>query len=1453
MENRAQTAISIVVLALAVVGLFSFVIISGPEPGLLAITGLAVAQVDDIFLNSTFETNLTTENLTIRFTTSDTSGHKILNITDWRINGVSIAVINMPFDTRVTSVAIGAVRDYSTYENNGTLGNGLPGAAPIWINNSVGGGSYVFDGFNDYIQLQNNSFPDTHTIEAWINRTGNGPIIAKENGVDTFEVNFGPDGNVLRYGLGFVGCGTWNFLTSPDNLPLRNWTYIVGTHDAGNSFSQIFVDGVQVNNASRGICPNTIYNLTIGRNSDAATAEYTGTIGDVRVYDRVLSIKQIVENNASGRPLYTKIVSNETRIGETWSVAVTPTDTVTDGTTTLSNNVTICVNPTNGQIITESITFCSGIFNLVAGVSIEASDIVVTCQGTVLNGTGAGNGISASNLDNITVEGCTVSNYAEGIYFLDSTNAIVSNNNASNNVGRGIRFDRVNDSLIYGNMIRNNSAGIIFGDTSVRNNITNNKILSNSQDAIDIGLVVQDFDAAADDNIISYNVIANNSRRALLIYQAQSNLIFNNNFSNNNVSIRIFSDTFSNVNHEIFNNNIIDNTFSGISIRKSMNNTISNNTFDNNTADIYAEDLGSNNTLIITNGVNEISFEHALINVTDIDNIFINDSIAAVNTSAELAMNQSANITMKVNFCPTRLYSEPDFNTNYSNVLSQGLHLDQVNDAAANGFPGELVNMSQSFNTTLTYNVKQVEIRLSDVRAGFTLDIRNGTDSDPDITGPRIYCSADIIGASGDAWNNISMSQPCNLENNTRYWIFLTRPAGGAGNLVWAVNTGNPYSNGISWKGGNPIGAQDFLFKIHYETPVDCDASTIPACTNIQCVDDETTTFNVDSFSTYIGDSCFLPSNGEIITQDVKLCDETYNFASGISINASQDVVLDCNGARLIGDQTSSSSGIESRTDADKIFNVTIRNCVISNYTYGILLQTSSSGLFSGTIWNNTIANNTNSGIRTLKAPGGPFGSGPIIGNLTLFNNIVYGNGAEGITIARDVGLSPENITVFNNTFFNNPAGLTISGANDVSVENNTFINNSNALALYGLSNDVFLNNVIHNSTQHGIFIRAIAIGTPVSGLFRSENNTLRGGLVINSNVSLRINSSINHTISDIELINNSVGIKFEIGTTSAGVFTGELNISSANSTLRNVTFDNNTIDIITIDFFNNSLNTWIIDEGQNQLVFSRARLNITDIENLFINESIVAVNSSAEPLMNTTANVSFVVSSCSLQLFKKAGFNTTVDESLRGASLCTTCSNIVCVNNVMNFTTSSFSSITAADFPNITKIFPNATNETQGINADDINVTIVKEGGNITFNVTVEDSDADVLTFKWFINGVLKFTQVVIKLITDIFNGIFTFGFNTTGEFNVTVVVNDSSNNDTFTFIMGIQCISPLNVRDLTATTLLCPGTFNVASGMRLVESDIEITCNSTILNGTGSGVGFNISSEHNTKYYNP
>jgi len=105
-----------------------------------------------------------------------------------------------------------------------------------------------------------------------------------------------------------------------------------------------------------GVIDTTDIFHTIGNDPKEEGREFTGTIDEVRIYNRTLTSNQILDlyNNR------TDLISfNETGIGDKWSACITPNDATGDGSTLCSTNLTIVAAapnslPTQGTPILNS-------------------------------------------------------------------------------------------------------------------------------------------------------------------------------------------------------------------------------------------------------------------------------------------------------------------------------------------------------------------------------------------------------------------------------------------------------------------------------------------------------------------------------------------------------------------------------------------------------------------------------------------------------------------------------------------------------------------------------------------------------------------------------------------------------------------------------------------------------------------------------------------------------------------------------------------------------------------------------------------------------------------------------------------------------------------------------------------------------------------------------------------
>jgi hypothetical protein len=349
----------------------------------------------DPILNSTFETNLNTENLTItNLSTSDND--LVKNIIDWRKNNVSIAVLNLPFEANEYDEDI-TTKDYSTSNFNTEIFGAL------W--NFSGGydsrGAYKFDNTNDYISLASSSNTDFTTenfsIFAWVYpfSTDAGIIYANR-----YEIG-GTDSGWM---FGLDSSGTIDFDINGDNdntvensatssYVANKWQHIGVIKQDG--IQMYFVDGVNIGNDSVGTSTTIIYeggttNKFIGKYSDTAnpshcnnygipTCYFDGIIDELTIFNRDLSFAQVLAmfNNR------TDTISNEETIaGDIWQGCISPNDGFEEGITKCSNNLTILAAavannlPVVNSLLlnTTDLTLNNSDQNITANISSSDSD-----------------------------------------------------------------------------------------------------------------------------------------------------------------------------------------------------------------------------------------------------------------------------------------------------------------------------------------------------------------------------------------------------------------------------------------------------------------------------------------------------------------------------------------------------------------------------------------------------------------------------------------------------------------------------------------------------------------------------------------------------------------------------------------------------------------------------------------------------------------------------------------------------------------------------------------------------------------------------------------------------------------------------------------------------------------------------------------------------------------------
>ncbi len=205
-------------------------------------------------------------------------------------------------------------RDWSYWENNGTISNTNPGIDNCtgncsgWTTRGKFGYGMWFDGVNDYVNMGSDAslnLSNAWTIEAWIkkNSTHQGAIISNYNSAGDnaqYHLEVGMDDKLML--LSDAGAATGYIGSSI----LQNdvWYHVAGTY-YGSTWS-LYLDGIAETLSGNSDPPpaSGFGDTTIGRAGDTSTY-FNGTIDEVRIFNRALSEEEInASYNAGLHRLY---------------------------------------------------------------------------------------------------------------------------------------------------------------------------------------------------------------------------------------------------------------------------------------------------------------------------------------------------------------------------------------------------------------------------------------------------------------------------------------------------------------------------------------------------------------------------------------------------------------------------------------------------------------------------------------------------------------------------------------------------------------------------------------------------------------------------------------------------------------------------------------------------------------------------------------------------------------------------------------------------------------------------------------------------------------------------------------------------------------------------------------------------------------------------------------------
>ena len=175
--------------------------------------------------------------------------------------------------------------DLSGRGNTGTLTNG-----PTY--SSANGGSLVFDGVDDRVDVLNPGISQTFTVSAWVNCSNvasSNNIVSKNGPYFMRIVNSKVRFNVL------TSVGSWLFQNGTTTLSNNIWYNFSMTYDS--SFFKGYINSnLEFNTAKTGSI-STNNGLHIGYTPAAGEqAGFNGNIAQVSIYNRALTAQEIQQN-----------------------------------------------------------------------------------------------------------------------------------------------------------------------------------------------------------------------------------------------------------------------------------------------------------------------------------------------------------------------------------------------------------------------------------------------------------------------------------------------------------------------------------------------------------------------------------------------------------------------------------------------------------------------------------------------------------------------------------------------------------------------------------------------------------------------------------------------------------------------------------------------------------------------------------------------------------------------------------------------------------------------------------------------------------------------------------------------------------------------------------------------------------------------------------------------------
>jgi parallel beta-helix repeat protein len=168
-----------------------------------------------------------------------------------------------------------------------------------------------------------------------------------------------------------------------------------------------------------------------------------------------------------------------------------------------------------------------------SGVVVERNNIVILGNWHTVQGNQEGDGLSLTDVNNVTIENVNIKDFTEGIYLVDSNNNVINRNNAAENTADGILLWASSDNTVSGNLATGNGFEGIWLLSSSGNVISSNSATANGANGIWL-------DSASNNNIVSGNTVTGNSQYGIALESSSDNVLSGNVIENNEYNFGVF-------------------------------------------------------------------------------------------------------------------------------------------------------------------------------------------------------------------------------------------------------------------------------------------------------------------------------------------------------------------------------------------------------------------------------------------------------------------------------------------------------------------------------------------------------------------------------------------------------------------------------------------------------------------------------------------------------------------------------------------------------------------------------------------------------------------------------------------------------------------------------------------------------------------------------------------------